>query len=121
MTEKDLAHEERVVWLEDTEPLDYVRQTLDRSPRRRSQLRHTRDGRMVGFAVLGADAPPDPCSGLFRRRVFFLLPHDRDSCPDGLYRDAAPEEAVDPRTVIAGGPGRKTARSQHRAPAPEQT
>lgn len=32
LTASDLAHEVKVVWLEDPEELDYVRQALDKTP-----------------------------------------------------------------------------------------
>ncbi|MFJ9041450.1 DUF6009 family protein [Streptomyces sp. NPDC102406] len=113
LTESDLAHEDDVVWLEDPETLDYVRQALDKTKRRNTKPPYLRDGRMVGYARLGGDAEPDPDSGLYKRRVFFLLPHDRDSLPTGLYQEGAPGEAVDPRTIEPRKPGAKTERSQH--------
>ncbi len=116
LTESDLTHEQQVVWLESPDNLDYVRQALDKTPRRRNKPRYARDGRMVGFTELDDDAEPDPDSGLYKRRVFFLLPHDRDSLPEGLYREGAPGEAVDPRTIEPKKPGAKTPRSQ-RGPA----
>ncbi|MEV8097711.1 DUF6009 family protein [Kitasatospora sp. NPDC085879] len=112
LVEGDLSHEANVVWLEDPSNLDYVRQTLDKTPRRRNKPRWARHGRMVGYAELDANAHADPDSGLYRRRVFFLLPHDRDHEPDGLYAAAAPGEAVDPRTVEPRRVGEKTRRSQ---------
>lgn len=116
LTESDLTHEQQVVWLESPDNLDYVRQALDKTPRRRNKPRYARDGRMVGFTELDDEAEPDPDSGLYKRRVFFLLPHDRDSLPEGLYREGAPGEAVDPRTIEPKKPGAKTPRSQ-RGPA----
>ncbi|GLF99113.1 DUF6009 family protein [Streptomyces yaizuensis] len=107
-----LAHEAELVWLEDIEPLDYVRQTLDRLPTRRGRPAYHRDGRMVGYAVLGPKARSSRVSGTFLRRVFWLLPHDRDGRPDGLYASGAPSEAVDPRTIKAGVKGYKTQRSE---------
>ncbi|MEV7123781.1 DUF6009 family protein [Kitasatospora griseola] len=107
-----LSHESTVVWLEDPAALDYVRQTIDKTPRRRGKPRWLRDGRMVGYAELDDDAQADPDSGLHRRRVFFLLPHDRDLDPQGLYAAGAPGEAVDPRTVEPRTVGEKTPRSQ---------
>lgn len=95
LTEGDLSHEEHVVWLENPAHLDYVRQALDKTPRRRNKPRYARDGRMVGYAELNDAAEADPDSGLYRRRVFFLLPHDRDTLPEGLYKEGAPGEAVD--------------------------
>ncbi|WP_331731002.1 DUF6009 family protein (plasmid) [Kitasatospora sp. NBC_00070] len=111
-----LSHETNVVWLEDPTSLDYVRQTIDKTPRRRGKPRWLRDGRMVGYAELDEAAEADPDSGLHRRRVFFLLAHDRDLDPDGLYADGAPGEAVDPRTVEPRTVGEKTLRSQTGAP-----
>ncbi|MFJ4709391.1 DUF6009 family protein [Streptomyces anulatus] len=52
------------------EHLGYVRQALDKTPRRKNKPRHARDGRMIG------------CSGLHRHRVFYLLPHARGSDSD---------------------------------------
>ncbi|CAO0828345.1 DUF6009 family protein [Streptomyces microflavus] len=112
LTDSDLAHEANVVWLEDPEHLDYVRQALDKTPRRKNKPRYARDGRMIGYIELGTDAEADPDSGLYRRRVFFLLPHDRDSDPEGVYRQGAPGEAVDPRTIEPNRVGEKTPRSQ---------
>ncbi|MFI8916445.1 DUF6009 family protein [Streptomyces sp. NPDC053513] len=112
LTAGDLTHEDKVVWLEDPEELDYVRQALDKTPRRRGKPRYHRDGRMIGFAELSDSAEADPDSGLQKRRVFYLLPHDRDAEPNGLYRAGAPGEAVDPRTIRPGQVGSKTARSQ---------
>ncbi|WP_435975614.1 DUF6009 family protein [Streptomyces sp. Qhu_M48] len=113
LTESDLIHEADIVWLENTDGLDYVRQALDKTRRRNTRPPYLRDGRMVGYALLGSTAESDPDSGLYKRRVFFLLPHDRDSDPDGVYQEGAPGEAVDPRTVAPRHPGAKTTRSQH--------
>jgi hypothetical protein len=115
LNESDLNHEAEVVWLEPLGDLDYVRQALDKTKRRNTKPPYARDGRMVGYAVLDDGAEADPDSGLYRRRVFFLLPHDRDSFPEGLYREGAPGEAVDPRTVGPKKPGSKTPRSQRGA------
>ncbi|WP_405435443.1 DUF6009 family protein [Streptomyces anulatus] len=74
-----------MVWLEDTEHPehpDYVRQVLDKTPRRKNRPRYARDGRMIGCIELGADTEADPDSGLYRRSVFFLLPQACDSDPD---------------------------------------
>ncbi|MEV7417101.1 DUF6009 family protein [Streptomyces sp. NPDC089919] len=118
LSASDLFHEDKVVWLEDPESLDYVRQALDKTPRRRGKPRYFRDGRMVGFAELDDRAEADPDTGLQKRRVFYLLPHDRDAEPDGLYQEGAPGEAVDPRTVEPRKVGLKTPRSQRTLSAP---
>ncbi|GGV56537.1 DUF6009 family protein [Streptomyces spectabilis] len=117
ITEDEISHEADLVWLEDIDSLDYVRQSLDRLPTRRGKPAYHRDGRMVGYARLGGTAKPSRSSGTFRRRVFWLLPHDRDSAPDGLYATGAPAEAVDPRTLAAGVKGYKTERSEGGPPS----
>lgn len=61
---------------------------------------------MIGYIELGTDAEADPDSGLYLRRVLFLLPHDRDSDPEGVYRQGAPGEAVDPHMYWASSTGR---------------
>ncbi|MFJ4633973.1 DUF6009 family protein [Streptomyces sp. NPDC088847] len=117
ITEDEISHEAGIVWLEDTEQLDYVRQSLDRLPTRKARPAYHRDGRMVGYALLDTTAKASRASGTFRRRVFWLLPHDRDSQPEGLYANSAPAEAVDPRTLDARVKGYKTERSEGGPPS----
>ncbi|MFJ9703513.1 DUF6009 family protein [Streptomyces fradiae] len=117
ISDDELKYETELVWLEDIEQLDYVRQSLDRLPTRRGKPAYHRDGRMVGYAILGPRARASRASGTFRRRVFWLLPHDRDTAPEGLYATGAPAEAVDPRTVTARSKGRKTERSEGGPPS----
>ncbi|MER5226418.1 DUF6009 family protein [Streptomyces flaveus] len=117
ITEDEISHETELVWLEDITGLDYVRQSLDRLPTRRGKPAYHRDGRMVGYALLGQGAKASRSSGTFRRRVFWLLPHDRDTDPEGLYATGAPAEAVDPRTLAAGTKGYKTERSEGGPPS----
>lgn len=66
---------------------------------------------MVGYTELNDTADAEPDSGLYRRRVFCLLPHDRDNDPGGIYQEGAPGEAVDPRTIGPKKVGEKTPRS----------
>ncbi|MFF2128359.1 DUF6009 family protein [Streptomyces olivochromogenes] len=117
ITEDEISHETDLIWLEDTTHLDYVRQSLDRLPTRKGRPAYHRDGRMVGYALLGPDAKASRSSGTFRRRVFWLLPHDRDSEPEGLYVTGAPAEAVDPGTLAARVKGYKTERSEGGPPS----
>ena len=117
IAEDELVHEDDFVWLEDIDTLDYVRQSLDRLPTRLGKPPYHRDGRMVGYALLGSGAKPSRSSGTFRRRVFWLLPHDRDTDPEGLYATGAPAEAVDPRTLAPGSKGCKTERSEGGPPS----
>ncbi|MEV7558447.1 DUF6009 family protein [Streptomyces sp. NPDC048331] len=112
ISDDEIHHEIDLIWLEDVTELDYVRQSLDRLPTRRGKPAYHRDGRLVGYAQLGPQAKPSRSSGTFRRRVFWLLPHDRDTVPDGLYASGAPAEAIDPTTLAAGSKGRKTERSE---------
>jgi hypothetical protein len=107
-----LAHEAELVWLEDITTLQYVRQSLDRLPSRRGRPPFHRDGRMVGYAILGPTAKPSRQSGTHLRRVFWLAPHDRDEQPEGLYATGAPSESVDPRTLAPTQTGYKTERSE---------
>jgi hypothetical protein len=115
--EDEISDEAQLVWLEDIDALDYVRQSLDRLPTRRGRPAYHRDGRMVGYALLGPQAKASRSSGTFRRRVFWLLPHDRDDDPGGLYASSAPAEAIDPRTLIPGSKGYKTERSEGGPPS----
>ena len=117
IAEDEISHETELVWLEDIDQLDYVRQSLDRLPTRKAKPAYHRDGRMVGYAILGKDARPSRASGTFRRRVFWLLPHDRDTEPEGLYAKSAPAEAVDPRTLEPRVKGYKTERSEGGPPS----
>lgn len=64
-SEGDLVHESEVVWLEDRENFDYVRQSLDKVPTRKGCPRYERDGRLVGYANLQPKAKPTADSGLF--------------------------------------------------------
>ncbi|MEV6081790.1 DUF6009 family protein [Streptomyces sp. NPDC052069] len=115
--EKEISDEAELVWLEDVSVLDYVRQSLDRLPTRRGRPAYHRDGRMVGYALLSPQAKSSRSSGTFRRRVFWLLPHDRDTDPEGLYATGAPAEAVDPGTLTARTKGYKTERSEGGPPS----
>ncbi|MFI1815190.1 DUF6009 family protein [Streptomyces sp. NPDC020422] len=108
LSENDLKHESELDRLEDITRPDYVRQSLDRLPTRTGKPAYQRDGRMVGYATPANDAKASRASGTFRRRVFWLLPHDRDTEPDGLYASSALAEAVDPATAEPRPKGRKT-------------
>ena len=55
----ELSHETELVWLEDIDQLDYVRQSLDRLPTRSARPAYHRDGRMIGYAILAKSAPAE--------------------------------------------------------------
>ncbi len=106
-----LADEASIIWLADIAGLDYVRQTIFLTHRRRGKPAGWRMGRLVGYAELRSGAPNAGAGYVFARRVFYLMAGDRDSDPAGLYRNHAPSEAVDPRTVAPRTPGALTARA----------
>ncbi|MFJ1878933.1 DUF6009 family protein [Streptomyces chartreusis] len=118
LTDMDLTGESKIIWLEDTAALEYVRQAVHGTPYRRGKPSFDGLGRLVGYAELSSSVERDPETSLFHRRVFYLVPHDRDSAPDGDYRTGSPGEAVDPRTVDICRAGEKTDRSQGRAITP---
>ena len=60
LQDSQLTGEVEVVWLEDSANLDYVRQALDKVSNRRGRPRYDRDGRIVGYTNLAADAERDP-------------------------------------------------------------
>jgi hypothetical protein len=110
-----------IVWREDIENIDYVRPIWARTNNRRKCPPWPRDqGRLVGYETLPADVPADAMRQ-FPRRIFILLPHDRDSKPNGIYSADCPStkisnagnypsEAVDPRTIAPGKSGHVTPR-----------
>jgi hypothetical protein len=122
----DLVFEERIIWLEDVDKLDYVRSYLStHEPRRRGRpcWRMGRlVGRLVGWSDLRADAPNNGAPGTFTRRVFWLKNYDRAAGgPVNIYRTGAPCEAVDPRTIWRGVPGQMTDRACGRPFAEQET
>ncbi|MEV5583871.1 DUF6009 family protein [Streptomyces parvus] len=107
-----LEHEEQIVWTEEVEEYDYVRQSVDRSSStRRRPVAWTGAGRRVGYAVLKPNAPSGDMPGRSIRRVFWVKEHDRSEQPNGTYKTTAPSEAVDPRTVAPGVWGELTERA----------
>lgn len=104
-----LGQEAGVVWLEDIDKLDYVR-TWDRFQDRSRDKPPRVNVRVVGYTVLRSDAVPLP-SGWFWRRVFWLSATDRDRSPNGSFAIGMPANAIDPRTVLPGEPGRITSRA----------
>ncbi|MFE6946513.1 DUF6009 family protein [Streptomyces chartreusis] len=62
---------------------------------------------MIGYVRFSPSAKLSRSSGTLHRRWFWLLPHDRDSAPEGLYATGAPVQTVDRQTLTAGGTGLK--------------
>ena len=102
-----LAGEERIIWLADIAALDYVRQTIFLTHRRRGKPAGWRIGRLVGYAELRGDAPNDGAGYVFARRVFYLMAGDRDGEPEGTYRNQRADGGGRP----AHGPARSAGRA----------
>ena len=106
--EDPLAYEKSVVWLEDVTALPFVRVVQVRCAKsRRGRLRLSSAERVVGYSKLMADAPRDPRTKRFTRRLFYLKDGDGASA-----NDAPPEHAVDPGTVLPGVPGDRPSRRE---------
>ena len=102
-----LALEQSIVWLEDVERLDYVREIWEWCLRSTDvPLDCQPSCRIVGYAV--------PSKGRCLRRLFILENWDRGGRfdrPEAPCRTGMPADGVDPRTVAVGGRGSGTARS----------
>jgi len=105
-----LADEVRIVWqFEDLTQLDYVRESTRRVGTRQRPV-SAPAGERIGYAQLAESSERSGRAGVFFRRVFWLKEHDRHFEPGGVYETSDPSEAVDPRTVEPGQPGRRTER-----------
>ena len=104
---EDLSNETKIVWLEDIEKFDYVREGLHRTTQRRGRISKTRFDHLIGWAEVAKQGP-----GItpYARRVWYLRSHDRYPDPEGVYATGCPAEAVDPRTVKLGVAGQWTRR-----------
>lgn len=109
-----LQHEIEIVWLEDIDRFDYVRETEETSAhfRQRPNADWSEPGRMVGYSVLAPNAPNNGRPARFTRRRFWVKDYDRSEDPNGGYSTGCPVEAVDPRTVAPGVRGRITERAR---------
>ncbi|MFD7616062.1 DUF6009 family protein [Streptomyces sp. NPDC059802] len=106
-----LTAETDIVWLLPIDTLDYVRESLDITKRRSGKPPYHGHGRLVGYANLHPSTRATRDSGRYDRRIFWLLPTDRSEDQDSPYTVGAPLEAVDPRTVRPGEPGRLSERA----------
>lgn len=102
-----LSSEQSIIWEEDIDRLDYVREIELPAATRQRPVPWRGEGRRVGYAVLRPDARNSGSPGTFNRRVFFLKDYDRDTEPAGIYEIGEPAEAIDPR-LVRPGVGRKT-------------
>jgi len=105
-------NESEIVWLEDIEQFDYVREYLHQfaKTRQRPIPWNGADERIVGYSVLCKDAR-SWSRGYFARRVFAVRTYDRSDDPEGTYKKGTPCEAVDPRTIAPNKWGEQTERS----------
>jgi hypothetical protein len=95
---RPLAFEKSIVWLRPMENLDFVRVALLRSARsRRGPLLAEGAGTVVGYSKLTTDAPRDPKTRAFTRRLFYLKDEDSQ-----LNMNQFPPNTIDPCTVLPG-------------------
>ena len=109
-----ITDEDAIVWVEDPERFDYVREWRIPTAQRRNPITAKRlglDGRVVGYTTLRRDAPNAGQNGLFYRRIFWVKPYDRSENPDDVYKTGTPAEGVDPRTLAPGVEGQLTDRA----------
>ncbi len=101
-----LTYEKSIVWLEDVSHRPYVRSKMVRGVRtRRGPLYLSGDGRVIGYSKLTADAPFDPSTNGYTRRVFYLLPFDEN--PGNAEAPRKPTSLVDPSTIKPGVRGER--------------
>ena len=110
-----LEHEKEIRWMEDPDRFDYVRERWATAGTRTKPVpwegKSQGEGRMVGYAILGPDAP-SYSPGKFFRRVFVVCDHDRSETHDterGPYDEGtAPIEGIDPDSVAPGVSGEQS-------------
>lgn len=100
--ENPLAFEESVVWLSPLKTLDFVRVLHVRNARSRRGPLMMASGSIVimGYSRLTADAPVDPETLAYRRRLFYLQEDDFQRNMNDF-----PAGALDPQTIFPGVPG----------------
>ena len=105
--------EDKIVWLKDHETLArmaYVREKVQLCSIRTCPVKAPQGEMLIGYAVLKKTVAKVGSEG-FRRRIFTLLPEDRDFGPESTFQETGavhvPQEAVDPLTVQAGKPSRR--------------
>lgn len=104
-----LKHENLIIWIEDVTEMPYVRELLltGLPSRARRPPQWSCPHRLVGYATLSADAPNSGYPMSFTRRLFWLNKSDLERHRlDVRHWPHVPVEAVDPKTVRPGVPGR---------------
>ena len=105
--------EDKIVWLRDHETLArmaYVREKVQLCSIRTGPVKAHQGEMLIGYAVLKKTVAKVGGEG-FRRRIFTLLPEDRDFWQESTFQETGavplPPEAVDPLSVQAGKPSRR--------------
>jgi hypothetical protein len=106
-----MAHELEIVWLEELDDIDYVRQGAYLLWSRTRVPANSPTVHVVGYATVGQAMRG--VAGYFLRRAFWLKPYDRPLFPGGPYRTGTPAEGVDPRTIGPGVEGEVTDRADY--------
>ncbi len=97
-----LAFEKSIVWLRPLDTLDFVRVAIVRNAKsRRGPLLCSADVTILGYSKLTQDAPFDPKTKTYTRRLFYLAPSDFE-----LNTNQFPAAAIDPVTILPGEAGR---------------
>ncbi|MFC7472425.1 DUF6009 family protein [Actinomadura keratinilytica] len=109
--ESQLVHESTLVWLEDPDNFDYVRQALDKTGS--AQASPATPATDAWSATPNSTAKPTQArTAASSSAAPSSSSHDRPDDPEGPYEVGAPGEAVDPRTLQPKRVGEKTPRSQ---------
>ena len=105
--------EDKIVWLKDHKTLArmaYVREKIQLCSIRTCPVKAPQGEMLIGYAVLKKTVAKVGGEG-FRRRIFTLLPEDRDFGPESTFQETGtvhvPLEAVDPLSVQAGKPSQR--------------
>jgi hypothetical protein len=105
--------EDKIVWLRDHETLvrmAYVREKVQLCSIRTCPVKAPQGEMLIGYAVLKKTVAKAGSEG-FRRRIFTLLPEDREIGPERALQETGsvplPPEAVDPLSIQAGKPSRR--------------
>ncbi|HJN09764.1 MAG TPA: DUF6009 family protein [Pirellulaceae bacterium] len=92
-----LAYEKSILWLKNIDAVRFVRTVEVRCARsRRGALNLSTGERVIGYAKLTSNAPRDPNTDCYTRRLFYLKPSDTGE------QLGVPPDAVDPRTILPG-------------------
>ncbi|MCA9224837.1 MAG: hypothetical protein KDA47_04465 [Planctomycetales bacterium] len=95
-----LSFEKSIVWLEPLDSLDFVREAVVDNARSRRGPLGSPNMIVLGYSKLTPDAPRDPVTGAYTRRLFYWKPSDAQRNMNDF-----PADAVDPRSVLPGQRG----------------